>query len=194
MILSSQDKSFDLSVPIIVIGAGACGICAALTAKENGVESILLERDETPSGSSALSTCLIPAAGTKLQREEGVEDSIDQFAADLIAKAKEQNDPEMARWVAEASGSTVDWLVETVGLPLTLVKGFKYPGHSVFRMHGSPNRTGSELMGVLTDTIARENLDIAAPAPVTDLFADESGHVHGVRITRPDGAIEDIEE
>ncbi len=192
MILSSQDKSFDLSVPIIVIGAGACGICAALTAKENGVESILLERDETPSGSSALSTCLIPAAGTKLQREEGVEDSIDQFAADLIAKAKEQNDPEMARWVAEASGSTVDWLVETVGLPLTLVKGFKYPGHSVFRMHGSPNRTGSELMGVLTDTIARENLDIAAPAPVTDLFADESGHVHGVRITRPDGAIEDI--
>ena len=192
MVLFIKNKSFELSVPIVIVGAGACGICAALTAKENGVEPILLERDETPSGSSALSTCLIPAAGTKLQREDGVEDSIVQFAADLIAKAKEQSDPAMARWIAEASGPTVDWLVETVGLPLSLVKGFKYPGHSVYRMHGSPNRTGSELMSVLTNAIARGNIDIASPAPVTDLFADEAGYVHGVRITRPDGTIEDV--
>lgn len=192
MIISSDGISFDLSVPIVIIGAGACGICAALTAKENGVEALLLERDETPSGSSALSTCLIPAAGTKLQREEGVEDSVEQFAADLVAKAKNQNDPDMARWVAAASGSTVDWLIDTVGLPLSLVKGFKYPGHSVYRMHGSPNRTGSELMAVLTEAIARESIDLATSAPVTDLFADETGCIRGVRVTRPDGAIEDI--
>lgn len=192
MVLFIENKVFELSVPIVIVGAGACGICAALTAKEYGVDSILLEKDETPSGSSALSTCLIPAAGTKLQREEGIEDSIVQFAADIIAKAKEQNDPNMARWVAEASGPTVDWLIETVGLPLSLVKGFKYPGHSVYRMHGSLNRTGSELMAVLTDAISRENINLASPAPVTNLFADESGYVHGVRITRPDGAVEDI--
>lgn len=192
MILRVEDKTFDASVPIVIVGAGACGICAALTAKENGVESLVLERDETPTGSSALSTCLIPAAGTRLQRVEGVEDSVDRFAADLIAKAKDQNDPEMARWVAEASGPTVDWLVDTVGLPLSLVKGFKYPGHSTYRMHGSPNRTGSELMAALTGAAARENIDIATSAHVTGLFANEAGHVRGVRATRPDGATEDI--
>lgn len=192
MILPAEDKAFDLSIPIVIVGAGACGICAALTAKENGVESLLLERDEKPAGSSALSTCLIPAAATKLQRQAGVRDTPERFAADLIAKAKGQNDPEMARWVAEASGPTVDWLIETVGLPLSLVKGFKYPGHSVHRMHGSPNRTGSELMAVLTQAVADAGIDLATSAQVTDLFTDDPGRVHGVRITRPDGATEDI--
>ena len=140
---------------VLIIGAGACGISAALTAKENGVEAMLLERDETPSGSSSLSTCLIPAAGTKLQKAAGVTDSPEQFAKDLIAKAKNKNDPDMARWVAEASAPTVDWLVDTVGLPLSLVTGFKYPGHSEWRMHGSPNRTGTELMAVLNEAIGR---------------------------------------
>ncbi|NQV79762.1 MAG: FAD-dependent oxidoreductase [Alphaproteobacteria bacterium] len=193
MILPAADKSFELSVPVLVIGAGACGISAALTAKENGAETMLLERDDTPTGSSALSTCLIPAAGTKLQMDAGVADSPEQFAKDLIAKAKNKNDPDMARWVAEASGPTVDWLVDTVGLPLSLLTGFKYPGHSVWRMHGSPNRTGTELMAVLTEAAAREAIDLATSAPVTDLYADQAtGRVTGVRITRPDGATEDI--
>ena len=192
MILPVLNKSFEFSVPIVIVGAGACGICAALTAQENSIDSLVLERDDAPTGSSALSTCLIPAAGTNLQRQEGINDSPEAFAADLIAKAKNQNDPDMARWIADASGPTVDWLVDTVGLPLSLVKGFKYPGHREFRMHGSPNRTGSELMAVLTDAVARMGLDLATSARVTDLFADDSGRVHGVRITRPDGAIEDI--
>ena len=192
MILPIQDKSFELSVPIVIVGAGACGICAALTAKEIGVETLLLERDDTPTGSSALSTCLIPAAGTNLQRQEGVHDTPEAFAADLIAKAKNQNDPDMAHWVAEASGPTVEWLVDTVGLPLSLVTGFKYPGHGEYRMHGSPNRTGRELMAVLTDAVARAGLDLATSARVTDLFADDSSKIQGVRITRPDGATEDI--
>ena len=193
MILPAENKTFDISVPVLIIGAGACGISAALTAKENGVEAMLLERDETPSGSSSLSTCLIPAAGTKLQKAAGVTDSPEQFAKDLIAKAKNKNDPDMARWVAEASAPTVDWLVDTVGLPLSLVTGFKYPGHSEWRMHGSPNRTGTELMAVLNEAIGRESIDIATSAPVTSLFADQTtGRVAGVRITRPDGAVEDI--
>ena len=192
MILPLADRPFDLSLPLVIIGAGACGICAALTAKEHGVDSLLLERDDQPTGSSALSTCLIPAATTNLQRKEGVDDTPERFAADLITKAKDQNDPDMARWVAKASGPTLDWLMETVGLPLSLLKGFKYPGHSEFRMHGSPNRTGGELMAVLTEAIALEGIDLATSAPVTDLFADDTGRVHGVRITRPDGAIEDI--
>ena len=155
MILPAENKMFELSVPILVIGAGACGISAALTAKENNAKVMVLERDNTPSGSSALSTCLIPAAGTKLQAAAAVEDSIEIFAEDMIAKARNKSDPDMAYWVAAASGETVDWLVDTVGLPLSLITGFKYPGHSVYRMHGSPNRTGSELMAVMNEAIGR---------------------------------------
>jgi fumarate reductase flavoprotein subunit len=192
MILPLDTGNFELSTPVAIVGAGACGICAALSAQEAGVAPLLLERDPRPSGSSALSTCLIPAAGSALQRSEGIDDTPERFAADLIAKAKGRNDADMARWIAEASGPTVDWLMETVGLPLSLVRGFKYPGHSEYRMHGSPNRTGTELMAVLTQAVARAGIDLATSAPVTDLFADADGRIGGVRVTRPDGAIEDI--
>ena len=49
MILPAENKMFELSVPILVIGAGACGISAALTAKENNAKVMVLERDNTPS-------------------------------------------------------------------------------------------------------------------------------------------------
>ena len=187
------DHTFDVSVQVLVIGAGACGLCAALTASENGAEVIVLERDETPTGSSTLSTCLIPATTTRLQREAGVKDTPEILAADLIAKAKSQSDPEMALWVAEASGPTVDWLIDTVGLPLTLMTEFKYPGQSEFRLHSSPNRTGTELMAGLLEAAAQANIDIATSAHVTDLFGDAAtGRVSGARITRPDGKTEDI--
>ncbi|MBM3504312.1 MAG: FAD-dependent oxidoreductase [Alphaproteobacteria bacterium] len=192
-ILAPPNRLFETNVPVLVIGAGACGICAALTAKENGAEVLIVERDEKPTGSSTLSTCLIPAAGTKLQKAAGVSDTPEKFAADLIAKAKNKNDPRMALWIAQNSAATVDWLIDTVKLPLSLLTGFRYPGHSEYRMHGSPNRTGTELMAVLPEAAARAGIDIVTSATVTDLYADsKSGRVGGVRLTRPDGRTEDI--
>ena len=70
-ILPVPAAPFDASVPVLVIGAGACGLCAALAAHEGGAEVMVLERDETPTGSPTLSTALIPAAGTSLQKEAG---------------------------------------------------------------------------------------------------------------------------
>jgi fumarate reductase flavoprotein subunit len=78
-------------------------------------------------------------------------------------------------------------------VPLTLVDSFLYPGHSVKRMHGSPNRTGSELMGALSAAIDRRGIGLLTEALVTDLYADAAtGRVHGVRVRRPDGTTEDL--
>ncbi|MEM9140810.1 MAG: FAD-dependent oxidoreductase, partial [Pseudomonadota bacterium] len=68
-------NAFDLQVPILIIGAGACGMVAALAAKADGAEVLVIEADPVPAGSTALSAGLIPAAGTKLQAEAGVVDS-----------------------------------------------------------------------------------------------------------------------
>lgn len=193
MSVLSPDKA-DLAgeVDVLVIGAGGCGLTAALSAYENGAEVLVLERDSSALGTTAMSTGLIPGAGSRFQKEKGIEDSADLFAADLLKKTKDQTDPEMVAHMAAESAPTVEWLVDHCGVPLSLVDSFDYPGHSRRRMHGSPNRTGSELMGALHDAMARNSLDTVLEAPVTDLFADESGRVHGVRITRPDGTIEDL--
>ena len=67
----ADDVPFDVEAPLLIIGAGAAGLCAALAAKEAGIDPIVVERDEQPSGSTSLSAGLIPAAGTRFQARQG---------------------------------------------------------------------------------------------------------------------------
>jgi fumarate reductase flavoprotein subunit len=183
--------SFEYSVPVVVIGAGACGLTAALAAREAGAEVLVLERDPRPSGSTALSTGLIPAAGTRFQRALGIEDSPELLAEDIWRKAKGQTDRAMVEVIAHASGPTVEWLAERQGVQFKLVEGFLYPGHSVLRMHGTPHRTGEELEGALLASAGAQGIDIVANALATDLISDH-GRILGVRFVRPDGSAETI--
>ncbi|MBZ0216772.1 MAG: FAD-binding protein, partial [Fimbriimonadaceae bacterium] len=58
-ILPAANVDFELTVPIAIIGAGACGLIAALAAKDAGVEAVVFERDSVPRGSTALSAGMI---------------------------------------------------------------------------------------------------------------------------------------
>jgi len=191
-VIFDNKKTFEYQIPVVVIGAGACGLCAALAVKEMGTEVIVLERDSTPLGTTAMSTGLIPGANTKLQKAAGIEDSIELFTNDIIKKSKYQTDPDIAHTLATESAQTIEWLIEKYDIPLSLVDSFLYPGHSVMRMHGTPNRTGNELMGSLCNAAEKAEIDILTNSLVTDLYSDEENKVIGVKITREDGTSEDI--
>jgi fumarate reductase flavoprotein subunit len=181
----------DLSVEVLIIGAGAAGLVAALSAHEAGREVLVLEREAEPSGSTALSAGLIPAAGTRLQKAAGIDDSADLFAADIQAKAKGQNDPALVDLLARGAGPVIDWLEEAHDLPFSVVHDFDYPGHSRRRMHGLPSRAGRELIDALRSRCEALDIDIVCNARVDTLF-HEGLTVTGARIMRPDGHAERI--
>ena len=192
-ILRPEIAQFSATVDVLVIGGGGCGLSAALAAQESGASVLVLERDASALGTTAMSTGLIPAAGTRAQQARGIEDSAQLFADDIMRKAKGQTDADIALALARESAATVEWLIDRHRVPLTLVDSFLYPGHSVMRMHGTPNRTGSELMGALSAAIEREGVDVLTEAHVMQLFADPADwRVRGARMRRPDGTTEDI--
>ena len=191
-VLPAEDAKFEYAVPVVVIGAGACGLTAALAAREAGAEVLVLERDAKPAGSTALSTGLIPAAGTRFQRELGIEDSPELLAADIWRKAKGATDRAIVDTVARTSGPAIEWLADRHGVEFKLVEGFLYPGHSVLRMHGTPHRTGEELEGALLASAGRLGVDIVTSAAATDLYARSDGRVVAVRFARPDGTAETV--
>lgn len=153
--------AFDLSVETLIVGAGACGLVAALAAAEAGQQVLVVEADAVPSGSTALSAGLIPAAGTVFQRAAGIADDPALFAADIQAKAKGENDPALVAAMAGAAGPAVDWLAERYGLPFSVVTDFDYPGHRRRRMHGLPTRSGAELVESLRAACEGQGIDIA---------------------------------
>ena len=191
-ILPAQGIDFDTTVPVAVVGAGACGLCAALAAQDAGAEVLVLERDAMPQGSTALSSGMIPASGTNLQRAEGIEDSAEEMAADIQRKARSQADPAIVEALCRESGPAIDWLTEDHGVALTLVGGFLYPGHAALRMHAPPSRRGADLIGALTRAAEAAGVTVVTSAQVTDLYAESDGTIRGLRFERPDRGTETL--
>jgi fumarate reductase flavoprotein subunit len=184
--------AFEIIYPVVVVGGGACGLSAALGASDAGLEVLILEQDKSLMGTTAMSTGLIPAANTPEQKAAGIDDSPDIFAADIQRKAQNGADPKLVNKVAQESAETISWLQSKHHVPLDLVRSFLYPGHSVQRMFGTPNRSGGELMAGLEAAALENGVDILTEALVEDLIVDHSNNVLGLRIKRPDGETSEI--
>lgn len=176
---------------VVVAGGGACGLVAALAAASAGASVLLVERDPTLRGTTAMSTGLIPAAGTPDQAAAGIVDSPEQLAGDILAKSGGRTDAAIVRALAEGSAETVAFL-RARGVPLSLVTGFLYPGHSVMRMMGTPNRTGEELMAALAAAAEAADVTVLSRARLAEPLADADGRVEAAAVERPDGSREEV--
>jgi fumarate reductase flavoprotein subunit len=185
-------ETFGTHVPVLIVGAGAAGLCAALAAKEGGIDAVVVERDAVSSGSTALSAGLIPAAGTRFQRAKGIDDSPANFAADIRRKARNESDPAVVEAVAQGAGPLIEWLADRYGLPFDVVDNFNYPGHSAMRMHGLPSRTGQELIDHLRQAAEKNDVVILTRSAAERLFADSDGGICGIEIAHDDGTRETV--
>lgn len=179
-------------VPVAIVGAGACGLTAALMLRDAGLDCVLLERDASPQGSTALSSGFIPASGTAVQRAAGVHDSAARFAADIQAKAHGRAAPHLVAAYTAAVAPALDALQERHGLAFELLDGFLYPGHTVRRMHTLPQRTGAALMAALQAAADAAGATLLTHARVQTLWCDPDDRVLGVTIERPDGGHEHL--
>ena len=185
-------EQISVQVPIAIIGAGACGVLAALAAARAGVPALVLERDALPGGSTALSSGFVPAAGTHAQHRAGLVDSIDGFAQDIQRKAKSSADPLLVKALTEAIGPIIDWLEEQHKIPFEVLREFLYPGHSVARMHCVLERTGEGLLAQLWARAETLAVTLMTQARVDTLLRDQHGRIVGLEYQRPNGQRETI--
>ncbi|MBP0460734.1 FAD-dependent oxidoreductase [Streptomyces montanisoli] len=172
------------AVDLVVAGAGG-GLAGALRAAEAGLSVLVVDPDEqfTRGNNTSMSTAMIPGAGSRWQREAGVEDSPERFLADISAKTHGTADPVLAAALAQLSAPLVEWLADGAGLPLQLVRDFSYPGHSADRLHTVEGRHGSVLLRHLHERVRRApTIDMLVPARLVDVVTSgvASGAPSGV--------------
>ncbi len=185
-------SDFDFTVPVLIVGGGACGAVAALAAYDAGVTPLVVERDDRPGGSTGMSQGLFCAAGTQSQASHGVEDSPDIFFADIMAKAQGQTDPVLARALADHGAPTLEWLRTAHDFPWELDTRFRASyGNSRDRIHGWPGHSGIDMVQLLHRRMGDAGIDVLMETKLVDIFA-QHGRVTGVALERADGAIERI--
>ena len=103
---------------------------------------LVLERDASPSGSTALSSGFIPAAGTRFQRAAGIEDSPELFAADVMRKNHGEADARVVDAVCRGIGPTLEWLDDQHGVRFDVLEASPIPGTAAAHARAWPKRPG----------------------------------------------------
>ena len=177
-----------LETAVVVVGSGGCGLTAAIAAAQGGADVLVLEKHARPWSNTARSGGMIPAAGSRFQRAAGIHETPEDLAADILRKNGSASDRETTLHLARTASHLVEWLVDEVGVALTFIADFKYPGHREYRMHAPPSRTGAALVADLRRAVdAHPRAEVIVGAPAVALVADGDGTVRGVVVRRPEG-------
>ena len=176
------DMSDHIEVDVLVAGAGACGLIAALRARELGARVAVLEKFDRFAGNTVLSCGSIPAAGTRMQREAGISDTVQSMVDDIERVSGEHDASGLIRPIAERSAELVEWLVDHCGVEVKLYTNYKHVGHSIPRLHTQPSGQGVELVNALAAAAARDGIDLAFGNPLQSLITDPSGAVTGAHV------------
>jgi fumarate reductase flavoprotein subunit len=182
------------TVDVLVAGAGAAGLTAALRAAERGLDVVIVEANPSfrTSSNTAMSTSMVPAGGSRWQVESGREDSPQLFYDDIMVKTGGEADPVVARALTTVAPDLVAWMSDTLGVPFDLVTEFRYPGHSADRCLAVPDRSGRTLHHHLLEATARSaSITLMTPMRLTSIDASDPDHLRCV-VQGPDGAQETV--
>jgi fumarate reductase flavoprotein subunit len=105
-------ESFD----VVIVGGGGSGLATGVSAAQNGISVVLLEKRPELGGTTGIAIGSFTANRTALQRKAGIEDSPDDHEADagLFGPVEIQscNNSQMRQFFLGHSAETLDWLMD----------------------------------------------------------------------------------
>lgn len=159
------------AIDVLVIGSGGAGLCAAIEARRRDASVVVLEAADHVGGSTALSGGVVMAAGTRLQHENGVDDTADAFYERYLVTNRWSIEPSIARALCEGAGPAVDWLAD-LGVEFYLLAAtsaeFTPRGHMAVG-------EGAKIVRVLEHEATRLGAEIRLGQRVTDLERQSDG-------------------
>lgn len=187
--LTSREKKViiynDVTTDVVVIGGGGAGLTAAIAAKDNGAEVILVEKAAILGGNTNYATGGLNAAETSIQKNKGIKDSVNIFIEDTMKGGKNTNNKNLVTKMANSSAEIVDWLISK-GADLTDLG--RMGGQSVDRTHrptgGAP--VGPDMIAALSKTAKNSGVDIRLSTFAESLVYDGEA-IRGIIVKAPNG-------
>jgi len=140
---STNHRGFDVETDLLVFGAGAAGMTAALVGALEGLEVILCEKSETVGGTTATSAGTVWIPGSHQSQVAGIADSIDAAKTYLGAMLGEGADDERLDAYLATGPLVLDYLERR-----TCVRFVPPPVHPDYRdLPGAA--TGGRALGVV---------------------------------------------
>ena len=171
---ASTLEDVQMDADVVVVGAGAAGLSAALKTAQNGHSVILLEKMGVIGGASAMAGSGTMATGSKWQKEDGYEDSAEKLVEDMMANGHQKNDRATVELFANTIGEAFDWLIGEDGAAVP------------YQRSGKPSRSysgegrGAGVCKNLAERLEAAGGTLMTNTPATELVV-ENGAVVGMK-------------
>lgn len=179
--VNAADKTYD--VDVCVIGAGAGGTTAALSALENGLSVVLLEKMPGLGGGGNYMEGTY-AAGSRFQIKENYPYNSEYGFKQIMNFHHWRIEPKLVRTFINATAGNIDYLVdhgvEFEGIR-TMFVGYNLTWH-VFK-----NNTGATMIKAFVPMIKSKGGIILTETPGKKLIKDNKGRITGVIAENADG-------
>ena len=174
-----------LNCQVLVIGAGAGGLPAALTAAEMGADVVLLEKRKSIGGNAKISSGIF-AADSPVQKRSLIDAPKDDLFKKGMAYGHWAMNAGLFRAFVDKSGDSVKWL-ESMGLSFHL-KPFR-PGQypPVFHVFDGE---GAAFVRTMAQRCEAAGVRTFTELGATELITDGDGRVTGVVATGKGGDVE----
>lgn len=168
---------------VVVVGAGAAGLAAAIEAANGGAKVAVIEKMPMAGGSTILSAGIVYATGSELQQKAGVQDSVDDLVNYWSERAEGKADETLLRTVAEKSGDTINWLVNDIGVEF----GDPVPAGTspVLRAHMAVDG-GNGIIAPMKKYAEGKGVQFFFETTATELITSKKGEVTGVKAVDKD--------
>jgi fumarate reductase flavoprotein subunit len=172
------DSCIETDFDVVVVGSGAAGLSAAITAAEAGASVLVAEAEHIIGGTSRLSSGMLMGACTRLQQANGISDSPDELYHEYLQLNQWDVDAGLVRRLAEECGPAIEWLV---ALGVHFHPTLSYGGEESRPRTHFPVGLGMEVIEVLSREAARLGVEVALGRRVDRLLV-EGGAVVGVAV------------
>ena len=191
--VAEEEKSgetVEMETDVVVVGAGAAGLSAALEAQYAGADVLLLEKMPMIGGSTMMSGGYILAAESPVQQEGNVAGTWQDLADYLYETSEEQADKAMLDDMAQKSGENIAWMAEQgVDFDNEITK--LHSSHEFAWGHAPAGKAhtsngGADLTQPMADTFEAEGGEILLTTQATELIT-EGDKVIGVKAENQQG-------
>lgn len=163
---------------LVIVGAGGAGMIAAIEAKLNGLDDvILIEKMPFVGGNTLISGAEMAAPGNDKQKAEGIKDSAELFYQDVL---KGKGDPKLIRILADNALAASKWLTNEIGVEWEKELMF-FGGHSVKRSLVPLGARGSEPVSKLKKKLEELKIPVYLNTKATELITNGKHQVIGVK-------------
>ena len=175
-----EKDEVELDCDVVVVGAGGAGLTASVLATQNGEDVILLEKMPFVGGNSLRAEGGMNAAGTKVEKELGLDDStVENFVEDTMNLGHNIANRELVQTLAENSAEAVDWLY-SIDAPLPTVVATGGTTHKYLHKPEDGSPVGEYLVEKLKVQVDKLGIDVKTNTTATEILM-ENGQAVGVK-------------